>query len=124
LGAYLAGYTPGLGLLPESADVDSEYSLPNSQVQDDKDTIIQIDWNWQYGKEAGQTQKDQWIFFQDGACVEDFIENKTDIVLARYSTSGRVAAAVNKFGKGKVGVCGPHPEADQSWCKSSTVSCM
>jgi hypothetical protein len=117
LGAYLAGYSPGLGLLPKGADTDQEYTLPDSQVKDEDDTIIQVDWNWQSGKHAGHTQSDQWMFFQDGACVEDFKETETDLVLGRYSSSGRVASCVNKFGQGRVGVCGPHPEADQSWCK-------
>ncbi|KAH7020861.1 uncharacterized protein B0I36DRAFT_353601 [Microdochium trichocladiopsis] len=44
-------------------------------------------------------------------------------VLGRYSANGDVAAAVLPFGKGWVGLVGPHPEADQSWfcAKSPTL---
>jgi hypothetical protein len=35
-------------------------------------------------------------------------------VLATYDT-GAGAAVVTAFGEGRVGLVGPHPEADQSW---------
>jgi len=37
-----------------------------------------------------------------------------DMILARYS-NGRVAAGFFGFGRGAVGVRGPHPEAPLSW---------
>lgn len=117
LGAYLCGRTPGFAILPEGADMDSEYELPGSQITDDKDSIIQMDWTYQSGSKVGTTIKDQWIFFQEGACITDFSESPTAIVLGRYSRSGRVAATLNKFGGGWVACVGPHPEADQTWCK-------
>ncbi len=40
------------------------------------------------------------------------------IVLATY-TNGKIAALVAPYGKGKVGVSGPHPEATAEWYEAS-----
>lgn len=119
LGAYLAGHSPGLGLLPKNSDTDSESDQKGAQVKNDKDAVIQVDWTFTAGDKASQTVK-RWIFFQEGAVICDFEENKTDRVLGRYSTSGRVASSLNKFGEGWVGLTGPHPEATDDWCKSNS----
>lgn len=117
LGAYLAGYTPGFGLLPEGADTDSEISQPGAQVKSEEDTVIQVNWTFGHGSRAGQTQRDVWLYFQDGAVLET-PANITDAkILARYSSNGNIAALLTPFGKGWVGVVGPHPEATQDWCE-------
>jgi hypothetical protein len=36
-------------------------------------------------------------------------------VLGRYRSNGALAAVLSPYGKGWVGIIGPHPEADQSW---------
>jgi hypothetical protein len=114
----LAGHTPGYGLLPRGADTDAECDLKGAQVKTDKDTIIQVDWNFTTGPNAGRTVKDQWVYFQEGAVIRRFVESDTCFVLGRYSKSGRVAASLNKYGDGWVGLVGPHPEATHEWCKS------
>lgn len=117
LGAYLAGHTPGYGLLPKKADTDSEIEQPGAQVTNDDDTVIQVDWTWSSGSQAGQTTKDRWVYFQEGAVIQGFRPSADAFILGRYSKSGGVAATVNKYGNGWVGLVGPHPEATQEWCE-------
>lgn len=102
-GMYLAG-DQGFGFIKET---DSECDLPNAQVTTTDDSIIQIDWK----------DENQWIYFQEGACVLNFGEDENNIVLGRYSQSQRIVSTLTKFGNGWVGNIGVHPEADQSWCK-------
>lgn len=116
VGAYLAGYNPGLELLPQGEDVDEESKQPGAQVTNDNDTIINVDWTFSTGDEAGTTQKNRWLYFQDGAVI-DIAESSTSKVLARYSSNGDIAASLTAYQSGWVGLVGPHPEADQSWCK-------
>lgn len=55
----------------------------------------------------------QDIYFQGGPAFT--VEaGPDDTILARYS-NGRVAAGFFGFGRGAVGVTGPHPEAPLSW---------
>lgn len=112
LGAYLAGSASGFGLLPDGVTVLSEILQPNSQVSTDDDTVIQVDWTLM----SGETKKEAWMFFQEGPFIAG-LGRKDERVLARYSESSDVAAAVFAYGKGTVGLVGPHPEADASWCK-------
>jgi glutamine amidotransferase-like uncharacterized protein len=117
LGAYLAGPGYGFDLLPRGVTVGSEIEQRNSQVSNDDDTVIQVDWTFQHGK----TQTNRWLYFQEGAFIKGLDGNA--VVLARYSKSRDVAASVTTRGKGSVGLVGPHPEADKSWCKSLTTYC-
>ena len=43
-------------------------------------------------------------------------------ILGRYSGSGDIAASLTPFGKGWVGAVGPHPEADRTWCRSTSTA--
>ena len=43
------------------------------------------------------------------------------IVLATY-TNGTIAALVASYGKGKVGVSGPHPEATAAWYRAYNLA--
>ena len=114
LGAYLAG-TPGFDLLPTGDNTDEESIQPDAQVTSNKNTIIEVDWSFTTGPNAGETQK-RWVFFQDGAVMK--LRHLTDVkVLGRYSSNGDIAASLSRFGRGWVGLVGPHPEADRSWCK-------
>lgn len=112
LGAYLAGSSPGFGLLPKGADTDSEAGTYGAQVNTTKDTLIQVDWRFTNGK----TQHGRWLYFQEGPVIAGL--KKEENVLARYSSNGDVAASPTPYGRGWVGLCGPHPEATQQWCKS------
>lgn len=114
LGAYLAGRDPGWGLLPPGVDTDSEIEANGTQVTHDKDTVIQVDWTWASGPKAGTTTN-HWLYFQEGSRVEGLVESKDAFVMGRYSKSGGVAASVSRYGKGWIGLMGPHPEANQDW---------
>jgi len=101
MGGFLAGRDPGFDLLPGDS---VEYSAtPAATVTNNADTLVTLDW-----RGAPET-----VYFQGGpAFTVDAGTN--DTILARYS-NGPVAAGVFGFGRGAVGVTGPHPEAPRSW---------
>ncbi|KXS95450.1 hypothetical protein AC578_4724 [Pseudocercospora eumusae] len=110
LGAYLAGYTPGFGLLDGGDDTNAEAGRKGSQVRNESDTIIQVDWTFASGK----MEKKRWMYFQDGAVM--VLGKKSNArILGTYSSNGDAAATLNQFGQGWVGVVGPHPEAGKDW---------
>lgn len=118
LGAFLAGSSPGFGLLPSGAGATSERQQTNAQVKSSKDTIIQVDWTFRSTVstfDKGTTANSQWVYFQDGAVITGLNDNST--VLGRYSQNGDVAASLTPYGKGWVALTGPHPEATSDWCK-------
>jgi hypothetical protein len=53
------------------------------------------------------------MYFQDGALFRPRA-GAGAMVLATYDTGG-AAAVVTAYGAGRVGLVGPHPEADRSW---------
>lgn len=123
LGAYLAGHAPGFGLLPPGADTDSERSQPDAQVKSERDTVIQVNWFFEHGNRAGQTQKNIWFYFHNGA-VLDIPANTTGVhVFTRYSNNDDIAASVTPFGEGWLGLVGPHPEATEDWCEFALPLC-
>ncbi|CAD0049618.1 unnamed protein product [Aureobasidium pullulans] len=96
LGAFLAGPDTGFGLIPEGDKAAREIERPNAQVDDMEDTIIQVDWTFSTGKKQGTTERERWLYFQDGAA---FIlsDHSPTTVLARYSQNGDVASTLNAF---------------------------
>ncbi len=115
VGAYLASNDPGFALLPNGDNVDEEVEQPNPQVKTRNDTVINVNWTFSTGDEAGKTQK-RWVYFQDGAVMHIQHSSPTKI-LARYSYDNNIAATLSPYKKGWVGLVGPHPEADEEWCK-------
>ncbi|KAK8918066.1 hypothetical protein VCV18_009396 [Metarhizium anisopliae] len=127
LGAFLAGFSPGLGILPAGTDVDREIDQRRTQVANDSDTLIQVDWTFQSdaaGHARGQTVRDRWAYFQDGVAIKGLPGARRrardraggDAMLARYSQSGDVAASRTPHGDGWVVLVGIHPEATSLWC--------
>jgi glutamine amidotransferase-like uncharacterized protein len=102
MGGYLAGSSPGFGILP--GDADQFITSPQASVVTDADTIVQINW-------GGRSRS---MYFQDGPYFKVRRSIAGVTVLATY-TNGQIAALVAPCGKGKVAVCGPHPEADARW---------
>lgn len=105
LGGYLAGATPGFGLLP--GDADQYIASADSTVDTDTDTEVDVAWRGQH----------RTLFFQDGPYFWMRSGAKTrarTTVLATYPND-TIAAMVTQFGSGKVGVVGPHPEATKDW---------
>ncbi len=108
MGGYLAGTRPGFNLLP--ADTDQYITSPGATVKNTKDTIVPVNWRG----------KSRYMYFQDGSY---FILNSAATgatVLATY-TNGKIAAMVAPYGKGKVGVSGPHPEAPEEWYRAHNL---
>ncbi|MFI7100759.1 BPL-N domain-containing protein [Streptomyces sp. NPDC050161] len=101
LGGYLAGATPGFALLP--GDTDQYISSRGATVRGDDDTLVDVEWR-------GRTRS---VFFQDGPLFE-LDDDAEATVLATYP-NGTVAALAAPFGKGRVAVVGPHPEATDDW---------
>jgi len=105
MGGYLAGSGPGYGLLPGNCD---DYTQTRgAEVHDSRNAVITVDWP---PPPDGRTRR---IFYQDGPYFW-LDRGARGQVLARY-TNGLIAAMVVVFGAGRVGVCGPHPEANRSW---------
>ena len=102
LGGYLAGETPGFGLLP--GDADRFISSPGARPDHDGDDVVTVTW-------AGRRRS---VFFQDGAWFDLDAARGPAEVVATYG-NGLPAAVVAPFGRGVVGVVGPHPEASADW---------
>ncbi|GAB0132354.1 hypothetical protein EsDP_00000794 [Epichloe bromicola] len=118
LGAFLAGDSPGFGLLPSGVNATAERKSDGAQVTGTEDTIIQVDWTFRSGVSSfsqGQTAKSQWVYFQDGAVINGLPKDDNSTVLGRYSSNGNVAASLTPLGKGYVALVGPHPEATRDW---------
>ncbi|GAA0343813.1 BPL-N domain-containing protein [Streptomyces blastmyceticus] len=101
LGGYLAGATPGFGLLP--GDTDQYIGSPGATVHDESNTLVDVDWR-------GLRRT---LFFQDGP--QFLLDSGADATVLATYTNGTVAALVTPFGAGRVGVVGPHPEATDDW---------
>jgi glutamine amidotransferase-like uncharacterized protein len=104
LGGYLAGTEPGFDLLPGSGQTDQYITSKDAVVTTEIDTVVPVFWRG----------KQRHIYFQDGARFELDSKAAPTEVLAYY-TNGKIAAAVQDFGEGRVGMVGPHPEADEEW---------
>ncbi|GAA2624318.1 BPL-N domain-containing protein [Streptomyces axinellae] len=100
-GAYLAGRDPGFDLLP--GDTNGYIDSPGTTIHHQRDTVVPVKWRG----------KRRHMYFQDGPAF--FLDDGADAdVLATYP-NGDAAVVVAPYGKGRVGVSGPHPEADRSW---------
>ena len=102
LGGYLAGATPGFGLLP--GDTDQYIATRGATIASERDTVVQIRWR-------GRPHQ---LYFQDGPAFLLRPDATGVSVLARYPNDA-IAAVTAPFGAGVVGVVGPHPEATQDW---------
>jgi len=102
LGGYLAGQTPGFGLLP--GDTDQYVRTKRATVRTTDDTVVELRWRG----------SQRYLFFQDGPVFQLDPDATGVDVLARYP-NGELAALVAPFGAGRVGVVGPHPEATPDW---------
>lgn len=101
LGGYLAGATPGFGLLP--GDTDQYIASPGATVDSLRDTVVEVMWRG----------RPRALFFQDGPHF--WLRPKAQATVVATYPNGTVAAAVTGYGRGRVGVVGPHPEATDDW---------
>lgn len=112
MGGYLAGSQPGFNLLPGNCD---DYTKTRgAQVTDGRNAVITVDWPLLHHRSRRK------VFYQDGPYF--WLHRRARArVLARYSNH-RIAAMVVRYGRGAVGVCGPHPEANRSWYEEAGLS--
>lgn len=110
LGGYLAGATPGFGLLP--GDTDQYVTSRGATTRTLDDTVVEVVWR-------GRRRR---LYFQDGPVfVLDpgaLTPAAGGTVVASYP-NGEIAAMVARFGNGRVAVVGPHPEATPDWFADS-----
>jgi glutamine amidotransferase-like uncharacterized protein len=102
LGTYLAGASPGFDLLP--GDVDQYLVSPGAGCRTDDAVVLPIVWR-------GRTRL---VYAQDAPYVDLAPGSGAARVLAVYD-NGLPAAVVAPYGRGAVGVVGPHPEATPDW---------
>ncbi|HEX6967785.1 MAG TPA: BPL-N domain-containing protein [Micromonosporaceae bacterium] len=102
LGAYLAADSPGFGLL-SGVTVEGYIYSDEASVHDTDDTIVQVRWRGQL----------RHMYFQDGNLFR-VQPGAPATVIATYDT-GAPAAIIATYGAGRLGLVGPHPEADQAW---------
>ncbi|RJQ82121.1 BPL-N domain-containing protein [Amycolatopsis panacis] len=107
LGGYLAGASPGFTLLP--GDANEYVGSSGSDLDSTADTVLTVTWR-------GAQRP---LFFQDGPLFT--LDNGAPATVLATYPSGAVAAVVAPCGKGKVGVVGPHPEADETWFSEAVL---
>jgi glutamine amidotransferase-like uncharacterized protein len=104
LGGYLAGTEPGFDLLPGTGQTDQYITSKGADVTSEIDTVVPVFWRG----------KLRHVYFQDGTRFQLDQKAAPTEILATY-TNGKIAAAVQNLGKGRIGMVGPHPEADKEW---------
>ncbi len=92
--------------------VEEYYSSPGASVTTADPALVPVCWR-------GTTR---WMYFQDGGFMVPKKGSTGNTVLATYS-NGTIAALVAPRGRGKVGLCGPHPEAPPEWYREGNLSC-
>jgi len=102
LGGYLAGRSPGFAVLP--GDTDQYIASPGATVTDEAEVVTTVRWR-------GEPRQ---LYFQDGPYFTLDPSPGGAEVLAVYD-NGLPAAVVARYGRGAVGVSGPHPEATRDW---------
>lgn len=109
MGGYLAGHDPGFDLLP--GDADQFITSDGASVRSVADTIVQVSWRG----------RSRFMYFQDGPFFTLDHEATEAKILSTY-TNSEISALVTPYGKGKVGVVGPHPEATDDWYQYNQVT--
>jgi glutamine amidotransferase-like uncharacterized protein len=120
MGGYLAGSTGangGLRLLP--GDSAGYVGSPGAGVPTTADTLVRMIWL------GGRRPRLRTMYFQDGPYFQ-LSDPRTDpqaraaVVLARYRSAGHpIAIMIVPYGRGRVAVSGPHPEATPGWYTAS-----
>jgi len=108
MGGYMVDHNPGYNLC---LNTNQYIKSPGATVKTKADTLVQVMWRG----------TNRWMYFQDGPYFipKSCIEGQT--ILATYM-NGKVAAMVQPYGNGKIGVSGPHPEADASWYAAANLT--
>jgi glutamine amidotransferase-like uncharacterized protein len=98
MGGYLVDDDPGFAL---GVDTDQYITSECAQLTTPDRGLLQVSWRG----------VNRWMYLQDGPYFIPKTGVAGQTILAKY-TNNLVAAMVQPFGNGKIGVSGPHPEAD------------
>jgi len=114
MGICAGGYFAGnhyMNILQPSTKVVQYVRRKNSTVKHEDHDVVTVDW-------AGENRT---IYFHDGGAFvpRRWFNRMSGTVIARYS-NGDAAAIIQNHKKGRVGVMGPHPEAQKWWFYSQT----
>lgn len=91
--------------------VDEYYSSPGAAVRTPDPAVIPITWR----------DTTRQMYFQDGGYMVPERSTSGVTVLASYP-NGSIAALVAPCGRGKIGLCGPHPEAPPEWYREAKLA--
>jgi glutamine amidotransferase-like uncharacterized protein len=110
MGSYFAGHHY-LDILAKSTQAAQYVRRKNCLVTHEKHDVVELDW--------GGEKK--FVYFHDGAAFVPKGRSRriSGEIVARY-TNGDAAALIQRYKKGRVGVIGPHPEAQKWWFYSQT----
>jgi hypothetical protein len=105
LGVCMGGFLAEPGFFDIfSGRVEEYHSSKGASVTTPDPALVPVRWRGQ----------DRLMYFQDGGYMVPKRRAAGIEVLARYS-NGSIAAMVANAKAGKVGLCGPHPEAPSAW---------
>jgi len=109
-GGYFAGHHY-MDILKPSTKAAQYVRRKSSTVKHEEHAVVTVDW-------AGEKRT---VYFHDGAAFvpKRWYSRMSGDVVARYS-NGDAAALIQTYKDGKVGVMGPHPEAQRWWFYSQT----
>lgn len=109
MGAYMVGNDPESGYpgYDLGLQVGQYIYTGGATVKSEEDSIVQIVWRG----------KKRYMYIQDGPYFKADRNVNGKTILAYY-TNGKVAAMVQPYERGWIGVSGSHPEADADWYKN------
>jgi glutamine amidotransferase-like uncharacterized protein len=101
MGAYFAG-DEYFDILSEKTNADRYVEMKDASVKHDKHAVVSVSWK---GRPVN-------LYFHDGTVFTG--DNLVGEVVATYD-NGAAAALIQNSGRGRIGVIGPHPEAQKWW---------
>lgn len=109
MGAYFTG-SHYFNLLDSKIKYTQYIKRPNSTVNKTTPSIVKVDW-------LGEEKE---IYFHDGVAFSFKKEPLNTVKIYATYKNGDIAAMIQPYGKGKIGVIGPHPEAQKWWFYSQS----
>ena len=92
-------------LLDKNIGCSQYIKRPNTTVNKTTATMIKIKWK----------DETRDIYFHDGSAFYFINDNFTPCVVYAAYNNGDIAAMIQPYGKGKIALIGPHPEAQKWW---------
>jgi glutamine amidotransferase-like uncharacterized protein len=108
LGICMGGYFAGHHYFDILTNVEAVQYIKRKGSSTKKSTPVVIDLTW------GNNNNCPMYFFDGAAFIPKNCDHMPAKIISRYQ-NGDVAALMQPFGRGIVGVIGPHPEAQKWW---------